>query len=165
MIDWYPWIVLAHVIGAFGFVLAHGVSAFVAFRIRADRRPEQVASMMDLSSASFAVLYPSLLLLLVAGIAAGFIRGWWGHLWIWVAIGLFMAIATAMYLFGTRYYIAVRHAVGKPAPQDPKDAPPPVPVSAEQLAELLDSRRPYLLAGIGGGGLTLIIWLMVVKPW
>ena len=40
--DWYPWIVLAHVIGAFGFILAHGVSAFVAFRIRADRRPEQV---------------------------------------------------------------------------------------------------------------------------
>jgi len=33
--EWYPWVVLAHVIGAFGFVFAHGVSAFVAFRLRA----------------------------------------------------------------------------------------------------------------------------------
>ena len=35
MIEWYPWIVLIHVIGAFGFVFAHGASAFAADRMRA----------------------------------------------------------------------------------------------------------------------------------
>lgn len=40
--EWYPWVVLAHVIGAFGFVFAHGVSAFVAFRLRAANGAEEV---------------------------------------------------------------------------------------------------------------------------
>lgn len=165
MIDWYPWVVLAHVIGAFGFVLAHGVSVFVAFRMRADRRPEQVAAMMGLSSASFGLMYPSLLLLLIAGIAGGFMGNWWGEAWLWVSLVLFLAIATLMFVFGTRYYIQVRHAVGLAVPQDGKDAAPPAPMSPDDLAALLDSPRPQLLALIGGVGLVLLIWLMELKPW
>jgi len=162
--DWYPWIVLAHVIGAFGFILAHGVSAFAAFRMRADPRPETVATMLATSSMSFGLMYPSLLVLLVAGIAAGFIGDWWGSAWIWVSIGLLLAIATAMYLIGTTYYIRIRHAVDMPVPQDKKDAPPPVALPPDELAGLLASRRPELLAIIGGGGLVLLVALMVLKP-
>lgn len=164
MIDWYPWVVLAHVIGAFGFVLAHGVSAFVAFRMRADRRPEQVAAMLSLSSTSFALMYASLLLLLAAGAASGFMGNWWGEVWIWVSIGLFMAIATAMYVVGTRFYVDVRHAVGLVVPQDGREALAPTAISAAELAALLESRQPYLLALIGGVGLALLVWLMEVKP-
>jgi hypothetical protein len=161
--DWYPWVVLAHVIGAFGFVLAHGVSAFVAFRLRAARTPEQVTTLMDLSGSSLMLVYVSLLVILVSGVAAGFMGDWWGRPWIWVSIGLLIAIATAMYLVGTKYYIRVRHAVGQPAPQDPKGATFE-PMEPDALARLLDSRRPELLAAIGGGGLTALIALMVLKP-
>src|SRR2546427_625889 len=39
-----PWIIFIHIVAAFGFVLSHGVSAFVAFRVRAERRrPRQPA--------------------------------------------------------------------------------------------------------------------------
>lgn len=162
--DWYPWVVLAHVLGAFGFIFAHGVSAFAAFRMRADPRPENVAALIALSSTSFAVMYPSLLLLLVTGIVGGFMGDWWGRAWIWISIGLFVAVAVAMYLVGTRFYIEVRHAVGIAAPQDGKDAPAPVPMSEAELARLLDSRRPELLALIGGVGLAVIVFLMEVKP-
>lgn len=163
MIDWYPWVVLAHVLGAFGFVFAHGVSAFVAFRLRSVRTPEEVRTLMGLSSSSLIQAYASLLVLLVAGVAAGFMGDWWGGAWIWVSIGLLLAIATAMYLVGTRYYIEVRHAVGLPAPQDPRGATFD-PVAADDLARLLDSRRPQLLAAIGGGGLAALIALMFLKP-
>lgn len=163
MMEWYPWVVLAHVIGSFGFVLAHGVSAFVAFRLRAARSPEQVSTLMDLSGSSLGVAYASLLVILVSGIAAGFMGDWWGRPWIWISIGLLIAIATAMFLVGTKYYVQVRHAVGQAAPQDPKDATFE-PVSPDALARLLDSRRPELLAAIGGGGLTVLITLMVLKP-
>ncbi len=161
--DWYPWVIYAHVAGAFGFILSHGVSAFVAFRLRADRRPENVTALMNLSSASFAVMYPSLLLL-VAGIVGGFMGDGWGRAWIWIAIGLLVAIAVAMYSLGTTFYTEVRRAVGISPPQGGKDAAPPVPVSAEELARLLESRRPELLALIGGLGLAAIVFLMVVKP-
>ena len=161
--DWYPWVVLAHVIGAFAFVFAHGVSAFVAFRLRAARSPEQVSTLIGLSSSSITLAYVSLLVILVSGVAAGFMGDWWGRPWIWLSIGLLLAIATAMYLVGTTYYIQVRHAVGLAAPQDPKGTVFE-PLGPDALARLLDSRRPELLAAIGGGGLTVLIALMVIKP-
>ena len=161
--EWYPWVVLTHVIGAFGFVFAHGVSAFVAFRLRAAQNAEQVTTLMDLSSSSLMVAYASLLIIIVSGIALGFMGDWWGRPWIWISIGLMVAIATSMYLVGTTYYIRVRHAVGQSAPQDPTGAAFE-PLSPDGLARLLKSRRPELLAAIGGGGLATLISLMVLKP-
>jgi hypothetical protein len=161
--EWYPWVVLAHVIGAFGFVFAHGVSAFVAFRVRSTRSPLQVTTLMALSGSSLMMAYASLLLILVSGIALGFMGDWWGRAWVWTSIGLLLAIATSMYLVGTKYYVQVRQAVGQPAPQDPKDARLET-LDPDALARLLDSRRPELLAAIGGGGLTVLIALMVLKP-
>lgn len=163
--DWYPWVVVAHVVAAFAFILAHGVSAFVAFRLRHERRPDHVATLVGLSSSSLTVMYPSLLVLLIAGIVAGFMGGWWGHWWIWVSIGLLLLIATLMYIVGTTYYIAVRHAVGLTAPQDSKTGPPPTLATPDELEALLNSRRPELLALIGVGGLAAIIWLMEVRPF
>ena len=164
MMDWYPWVVVAHIVGAFLFVFAHGVSAFVAFRLRAERRADHIATLIGLSSASINVMYLGLLMLLAAGIAAGFLGDWWGSAWIWASIGVLVAVMTAMYLVATRYYVSVRHAVGISAPQDGKDAPPPTPMTPDDLDVLLTSRRPEMLALIGGVGLAAIVWLMVVKP-
>jgi hypothetical protein len=164
-VDWYPWIKLLHVIGAFGFVLAHGASAFAAIRIRSEREPSRVAALLDLSGTSIGVMYISLVVLLAAGIAAGFIGGFWGRAWIWVAIGVLVLVTAAMYPLGSQHYANVRRAVGIKAYNDPKDAPPPVPLPSSELEHLLTSNRPGLLAAIGGIGLIVILWLMVVKPF
>ena len=163
--DWYPWIKLLHVVGGFGFVLAHGASAFAAIRIRTEREPSRVAALLDVSGASMGVMYISLLVLLVAGIAAGFIGSFWGEAWIWVAIGVLVVVVVAMYMLGSQHYAKVRRAVGIKAYNDPKDAPPPAPLPAAELEPLLASKRPELLAAIGGIGLVVILWLMVVKPF
>ena len=162
--DWYPWIKLLHVVGSFGFVLAHGASAFAAIRIRSEREPSRVAALLDVSGASIGVMYSSLLILLVSGIAAGFIGGFWGKAWIWIAIGVLAVVTVAMYVLGSQHYAKVRRAVGIKAYNDPKDAPPPAPLSAAELEPLLTSNRPGLLAAIGGVGLVVILWLMVMKP-
>jgi hypothetical protein len=163
--DWYPWIVLLHVVGAFAFVLAHGASAFAAFRIRSERDPVRVAALLDLSSFSLGTMYIGLVLLLIGGIAAGFIGSWWGDLWIWVAIGVLVLIIGAMYPMGSLHYANVRRAVGIKPYSDPKDAPPPAPLSGPELESVLTSSRPFALAAVGGIGLIVIIWLMVMKPF
>jgi hypothetical protein len=163
--DWYPWIVLLHVLGAFGFVLAHGASAFAAIRIRSERDPARVAALLDMSAMSLGLMYVSLVILLIGGITAGFVGGWWGSLWIWVAIGVLVLIIGSMYPMGSQHYAKVRRAVGLKAYNDPKDAPPPEPLSGPELEALLSSNRPYALAAVGGIGLVVIIWLMVVKPF
>ena len=78
----YPWIVFLHVAGGFGFMLAHGASASVAFALRRERNLERLRALLDLSSGSFNVMYLSLLVLLAAGIVAGFMQKWWGQGWI-----------------------------------------------------------------------------------
>lgn len=163
--NWLPWLVLVHVLGAFGFVLAHGVSAHAAIRLRGEREPARVAALLDLSSFSITLLYISLLVLLAGGIAAGFVGDHWGRLWIWAAIGLLVILLAAMYALASPYYNQVRRAVGMKAYGDKRDAPPPEPLSTEEIAALLASSRPYLLAWIGGVGLALIIGLMVLKPF
>jgi hypothetical protein len=163
--DWYPWIVLLHVLGAFGFVFAHGASGLAAFRIRSERDPARVAALLDLSGNSLGLMYISLLILLIGGITAGFMGGYWGDLWIWLAIGVLVLVIGAMYPMGSTHYANVRRAVGLKAYNDPKDAPPADPVPPAELEKLLSSNRPFALAAIGGIGLGVIIWLMVVKPF
>ncbi len=163
--EWYPWIVLLHVLGAFGFVLAHGASAFAAIQIRSEREPARVAALLDMSAMSLGLMYVSLVILLIGGITAGFMGGFWGSLWIWLAIGVLVLVIGAMYPMGSLHYAKVRRAVGLKAYSDPKDAPPPEPLSGPELETLLASNRPFALAAIGGIGLVVIIWLMVVKPF
>jgi hypothetical protein len=164
-VDWYPWLVLVHILGAFGFAVAHGVSMFVAIRLRAERDRARVMALLDVSNASMALLYVSLLVLLVGGVAAGFVGGYWGRLWIWAAIGLLVAVIVAMYAFATPYYGSLRQALGQKTYGTAKDAPAPAPLPDEQVETMLDTSRPYWLAASGGLGLLLILWLMVVKPF
>lgn len=163
--DWYTLVVFLHVVGAFAFALGHGSSVAVAFRLRRERDPSRVAALLELSELSIYGVYAGLAVLLLAGIAAGFLGSWWGHLWIWVSLGLIVALIAAMALLGTMFYTKVRHAVGIKGYMDKKDAPMPEPSTPEALAELLASPRPFVLATIGGGTLLVLLWLMYYKPF
>jgi uncharacterized membrane protein len=162
--DLYPWIVFLHVLGAFGFVLGHGASAFLTVSARRQRSPERVAALLEQSAAGTMLMYPSLLLLLVAGIWGGFAGDWWGHGWIWASIGLLVLELAAMYALAMPYYIRLREAAGIRSQRTPRDAPAPAADPAE-LERLLASSRPMLIMAIGAIGLALIIWLMAVKPF
>ena len=163
--NWYLWLVFIHVLGGFGFALAHGTSAAVALRLRRERNADRIAALLELSGTAIYVMYVSLLVLLVAGVAAGFVGGWWGRLWIWVSLALLLALMVAMYLLASRFYESVRHAVGIRGIQDSKKTPDPVALGAEDLDRLLTSPRPFLIAVIGGSGFVILLWLMYFKPF
>lgn len=163
--EWYPWVVLLHVLGAFGFVFGHGASAMVSFRLRGERSPERVAALLNVSTASLATTYASLLLLLIAGVIAGFMGRFWGTGWIWAAIIILVLALGSMYGLATPYYKQVRLAVGIAAPGTRPTDPAPERMPPDQLAALLRSPRPMLLALIGGIALVIIIWLMVLQPF
>ncbi len=160
----YGLMVFLHVLGAFVFVLAHGASILVAFRLRTEREAGRVAALLELSSLGISVMYVGLAVLLLAGVTAGFMGDHWGRGWIWAAIGILVAVAVAMYAMGTTFYVRMRLAAGAevPAPLARRYDPPP---TAADLGPMLASNRPLILAAIGGTGLVLIIWLMVAKPF
>lgn len=80
--NWHLFWKLLHIMGAFGFVAAHGGTAAVALRLRREREPDRIRALLELSRSTRSVMYWSLLVLLVAGIANGFFvvrypeRGW-----------------------------------------------------------------------------------------
>ena len=158
----YPWLVFAHILGAFLFVAAHGVSVWLALRVGRERDPGRIAALLSLSTGSFAGLYAGLGLLLGAGIAAGLVGGHFGRLWIWIALALLIAITVAMYLVATRYFVRLRRAVGEPVRDEPGTG---VAVAPEELESLIRENPAVPLAVIGFGGFVVILWLVVFKPF
>ena len=72
----YRWLVLLHVLGVFGFLMAHGISVSVAFTLRRERKFENIQALLNLSNSSLGVLHGSLAVLFLTGIVIGFIGHW-----------------------------------------------------------------------------------------
>jgi hypothetical protein len=163
----YQFWVFVHLVGVFGFLLAHGVSTAVAMSLRREREPQRIQALLELSSWTLGGFYISILVLLAGGITAGFLGHWWGEGWIWAALGVLVAMMISMYGLASTYYRRVRQAVGlqtSPRAQRQGTSPGP-PASPEELSSLLRSSRPLLIIVVGIGGLLLILWLMVFKPF
>jgi hypothetical protein len=146
-----------HLAGVFGFLLAHGVSVSVLFRLQKERNPERVSELIELSASSIRAFYVSLLVLLAGGIVAGFLGHWWSQGWIWAGIGVLVVTMLAMYAMARPYYrrvsfVARAMAGGSGA------------VTQEQFDAILTSSRPRAVAAIGFLGLLLILYVMVFKP-
>jgi hypothetical protein len=161
----YQWIVLLHVVGAFLFVVSHGASIWVVNRISRETDARRIASLTDLSSASLGGAYIGLLLLLVGGIWAGIAGDWFRFGWIWAALAVFIAVAVAMYLVATPFFKRLRISLGQRVQGMPKDAPDPVPAPEGDTVAIAAAAPAMLLNVIGFGGLVIILWLMVVKPF
>ncbi len=159
----YAYIVLLHVVGAFVFALAHGVSVAVSLRLRTVSDRGELRGLLALSQLSIGGLYVGLVLLLIGGVWAGFAGDHWGRAWIWAAIAILVIITAAMYAIATPFYSRLRVAAG--ATVDPTQVERAEPIAEGDLAEMTASGRPLALAAIGGIGLLLILWLMVVKPF
>jgi len=163
----YQWLVFLHVLGVFGFLLAHGAAAAVSFPLRGERDIARVRAWLDLSRSVTSVASVSLLVLLTTGIAAGVMGNWWGHLWIWTSLGLLVLMGISMMVLGSRPFNRLRTLV-QPSERTQKKQERGLSseiATDDQLATVLADTHPVLLTVIGGGGLALILWLMLFKPF
>jgi hypothetical protein len=131
------------------------VSAFVSFRVRAQREPDEVAATLELSRIAIGPMYVGLLLLGIGGLGAAWIGNLLTEPWVLASIGVLLVVLVVMYAVATPYYMKMRQAL---AP----DAQPPI--TADDLARMLDTRRPEILLAVGSIGLLVLIWLMVLRP-
>lgn len=162
--DIYPWVVLVHVAAVVLTFFAHGASATAALRLRYERDPARIGALLDASAWSLGVAGIGLLVLLLSGITAGIMGGWWGRGWIWLSLALVIVISGLMTPLGSNYLSEVRRAIGQPT-RDPKRDAAARPLSPEELDLLLRSPKPGQAAAIGLGGLLVILWLMMLKPF
>jgi small-conductance mechanosensitive channel len=161
----YQWLSFLHILGVFGFLLAHGASASVAFALQQERNHERVRALLTLSASSYPAMYLSLLVLLVTGIITGIMGKWWGRGWIWASLFLLIAIIVAMSVLGSGKLSILRKALGLPYFERGKAQPAVAPASTQEIDALLAKSNPMLVSVIGFGGIAVVAWLMMFKPF
>jgi hypothetical protein len=161
----HGWIVFLHIVGVLLFVLAHGVSVAVLLKMRTERDPVALRSLLDLSRSSLNVAGIGFLLWFVGGIVAGFSGSWWtsGQWWIWLSLVVAIVITGLMTPLGRFYFNRVRTALGV----DPKTGrfDPQIQVDGTAVEAAITSGQPTILASVGIIGLVVLLWLMVAKPF
>ena len=161
----YHWIVFLHVLAAFAYMMAHGAAANVAFKLRSETSRERIAALLDLSSMAYNFMYLALLVVLAAGIVLGFLGEWWGRVWIWLVLLLIVGKLFAMFMMGASSFSQLRKKAGLPYFEGMKPHPALSPGSPEEIAARAASIKPIPIALVGFGGLVLMLWLMMFKPF
>ena len=163
--DFYPWVVVAHVffvIISFG---AHGTSAYAIFQAKRETDRARLAAVLDLSSTSLALAGVALILAVVLGIVAAIMGNHFSRLWPWAAIGVVVLVFGVMTPVGANPMARLRQALGQPSRADQKGAPPPVPAGDDELRAAQANLRPELLATVGVVAIGVLVWLMELKPF
>ena len=159
--DFYPWIVIAHVflvIVAFG---AHGFSAFAMFGVKRESERERLSVLLAQSSTALVVAGIALLVAVILGIVAAALHGHFGRLWPWVSIVVVVVVWLAMTPLAAGPMSRVRAILGLPI-RGKVEGPPG---TDEELTAARARLRPELVAGVGLLGILLLVWLMELKPF
>jgi hypothetical protein len=113
----------------------------------------------------YTALYGSLLTILITGIISAFMGKWWQFGWIWLSLALLIGIIVSMTFMAATHYSKVRKALGMPYLENWKSQPAGDPAPPEEIEALLANSPAITLAIIGFGGIAVILWLMMFKPF
>jgi hypothetical protein len=151
----YRFWLFVHLGGLLLFVAGHGTSATAGLRLRNEREPVRMSALLDASAGARTATYAGMLLLAIGGFVDASLGHWWSAGWLRLSIVLFLAMAGLLVALAIPYYRRLRVAVQR-GMQDGRD---------EDLDRLAASPVPLAILGIGVGGLAILLWLMVFKPF
>lgn len=158
----YEWVVFVHVASILAFMLAHGVHMTAMWAMRGEPDPERMLTFFnDVSTAT--VLRILLGVVVLSGVTAGFMGSWWGSGWIWTSLLLLVFISVVMWRFGGGFFGMVQEAAEAAINARTDDPSNPAPQAAYDAAR--HSWHTLGVSAIGLGGLAVILWLMMFKPF
>jgi hypothetical protein len=157
----YHWLLFMHIGSVLVFMLAHGVQVTVTWKMRREADPLQNFALFG----SLPVTY-WLRLAVLAVVATGVILvaflNIWTSLWIWASLALLVLIWLLMYRWGGAYYTGIEETGQKAI-----DAAG-TPSAADAQAAFDRARRSWMvpaMTAVGIGGVAVILWLMIFKPF
>jgi hypothetical protein len=162
----HAYIKYVHVLGVFIFLIGHGVSVMTLWRVRRERDPATLRTLLDFSAKSIGVMSVGAAIWFFSGIYMGFSGNYWttGSYWIWASLVVAVVVVGLMTPMGRLYLNRVRLALGVD-PTGKSTAPPPEAVDAVALEAAISSGRPEVLMAVGLIGLAILAWLMMFKPF
>jgi hypothetical protein len=157
-------VLFVHVLSAFLYLLAHGASVAVAYRVRREVSAERVRALLDLSRSTVGVANYLLMSTILCGVALGFLGHWWSAGWIWVSVATLVIVFAVMGRMVAPHFRRMRTAVGMVLVDGAweRGAQESTP---EELARALASGSPALVSSLAVGGWAVILWMMLFKPF
>jgi hypothetical protein len=159
------WLVFLHVLSALTFFLAHGTSAAMAFKVRRETDFARIRAMLDLSESTVEVMFVSFLAMGLTGVALPFFLHIWNKGWVWVSMILMVFVFIWMVRMNERAYKTLRKLVGLPYRRGSTEYPAEPPASTEDVTAQLKKTNVTGLVVVGYLIPTLVLWLMVFKPF
>ena len=163
--DLYGWVVFGHIIAVILAFAAHGVSAWVMFRVRVERDRTRLSAILDLSSSSLSAAGILLVVAVVLGIAAAIMGGHFAKLWPWAAIVVLVIAFGSMTPLAAIPMNKLRAVLAVAKPGDISGRAVGAAGTDDELAAALAVIRPEIPAVIGVAGIVILAWLMRVKPF
>jgi hypothetical protein len=164
-VDLYGWVVFSHIVTVILAFAAHGVSAWVIFRLRAERDRTRLLAILDLSSSALTAAGILLLITVVLGITAAIMGGHFAKFWPWAAIIVLVIAFGSMTPLAAIPMNKVRAVLAVAKPGDISGRPVGTSGTDEELTVALAAIRPEVPAVIGVAAIVLLAWLMRAKPF
>src|SRR3972149_465885 len=79
----YNSVLFIHIFFGFLYMLSHGASVTVAYRLRRENGLERIRALLDLSASCLILMYLGLLGIYLSGLTLGFLGRWWSTGWLW----------------------------------------------------------------------------------
>jgi hypothetical protein len=164
----YQWVAWLHVLFAFVFIFAHGVSMATAFLLPHEKNVDKMKLLLDLPNITIIPLGVSLLGLLVTSIYMGGTAGWWKTGWWGLSFLLMIALVVWMTWYSRVIYSPIRRELGlfymsglknRSAPDENKS------VNMAEVERLIALSNPALLTWVGLIVTAALLWLMRFKPF
>ena len=144
--DPYRLVVFVHIASVLGLLLVHPVT--VAFHLKEERNDGRIRELLEVTEKASTLRWTFFGLTILSGIVLGFMGSFWGAAWIWAALVIFVAIGVVMNRYGGRTIDRIA---------DTRDD--------TEMERLLTRFNPAILAWTGAGGLLLVLYLMLFKPF
>lgn len=159
------WLLFIHVLSAISFFLFHGVSVFMALRVRIETDLTRIRALLDLSRMTLLPMGLSFLLLGLTGVTMPFLVHLWDRVYIWLSIVLILGVAIYMTVYNETHYRRLRRLVGLPYLQGNKTYPAEAPRSPEEVRAFIKGMNLAPLVVAGFAVPAIVLWLMVFKPF
>ena len=163
--DLYGWVVFGHIVTVILAFAAHGVSAWVMFRVRVERDRMRLSAILDLSSSALTAAGVLLLITVVLGIAAAIMGGHFAKFWPWAAIIVLVVAFGSMTPLAAIPMNKLRAVLAVAKPGDVSGRQVGESGTDEELAAALAAIRPEIPAVFGVAGIVILAWLMRTKPF
>lgn len=154
----YFWLRYLHVASAMLFIGVHGASMVVFYIVRGETDRKRIQDLLAFSAKTVVPMYVSLGLVVTSGVLAGRRIGAFDRGWGWWSLGILTTVGLLMWLIAKPVHRRIQAAC--------ELRPSGVPrVADEDLSVVLRTPLTHVVTAIGVGGLGVLVYLMIFKPF